>query len=202
MIRKGKIFFPEVGLTGNQTLNPVFQKQNRGKTKVIIGVISSKITTLFFVIFLFNSLVKLQAQSPCNYFCNFDFDSVYHVPSGSWGMINNVPCWQTTESSGSIEIWGNGFLGVPAYNGNQFCEINAYAMTSIYQNIIITPGASLSLSFAHRGRNGVDCISVSAGPVGVSVTTVGTFCANSAWDLNSVVFTADPAWGNNISVFF
>ena len=49
------------------------------------------------------------------------------VPNNSFRLFDEslVPPWSTTDSRNQIEIWGTGFLGVPAFEGRQFAEINA-----------------------------------------------------------------------------
>ena len=55
---------------------------------------------------------------------------------------------------GQIEIWGTGFLGVPAGEGNAFAELNANTAGTLYQDVICTPGATMSWTLLHRGREG------------------------------------------------
>lgn len=65
--------------------------------------------------------------------------------------------WFTTESDHQIEVWGTNFLGVPAYDGTDFAELNANAVGTLYQFISGIPsGAIVGFQFAHRGRLGVD----------------------------------------------
>lgn len=70
-----------------------------------------------------------------------------------------VPGWQTTHpvrgvNGRLIEIWRNGSLGVntAAGAGNQFVELNADAISMIYQQVCMTNGESFNYSFLHRGR--------------------------------------------------
>jgi hypothetical protein len=65
--------------------------------------------------------------------------------------------WRTTEADHQIEVWGTGFQGVNAYQGDGFVEINANSVSTLYQDVSgIPPGALLSFAFAHRGRMGKD----------------------------------------------
>ena len=45
----------------------------------------------------------------------------------SWTLRHQdqVPGWKTTATDRKIEIWTSGFLGVKAFDGNQFAELNA-----------------------------------------------------------------------------
>jgi hypothetical protein len=79
----------------------------------------------------------------------------------------SVPSWQTTDGSDEIEIWGSGFLGVPAGEGNAFAEINANTDATLYQDVITTPGSTISWSLLHRGRAGVDTMQVVIGDANV-----------------------------------
>jgi hypothetical protein len=74
-----------------------------------------------------------------------------------------VPPWQTTDGDGEIEIWGTGFLGVPAFAGNAFAEINANTNGTLYQDVLSTPGSTLSWTLAHRARQGDDVMQVLIG---------------------------------------
>lgn len=75
-----------------------------------------------------------------------------------------VPGWTTTSDDKLIEIWKNGFNGVPAYEGNYFIELNAEQVSGIYQDFDTSINKFFTISFAHRGRDGVDVCKVSAGP--------------------------------------
>jgi hypothetical protein len=70
---------------------------------------------------------------------------------------SQVPGWSTTASDRLIEIWKSGYLGVPAYDGNQFAELNATQPSTLFQQVVGIPGNSIvGFSWAHRGRAGID----------------------------------------------
>jgi uncharacterized repeat protein (TIGR01451 family) len=85
---------------------------------------------------------------------------------------NAVPFWSTTSAantpvgscpaipagtvSGMIELWSNSFNGVPAREGNQFAELNAYESAALYQDVCINKGESISWALSHRGRSATD----------------------------------------------
>lgn len=85
---------------------------------------------------------------------------------------NAVPFWSTSSAvntptgscatipagtvSGMMELWSNGFNGVPSRDGNQFAELNAYENAALYQNVCITKGETVSWALSHRGRSGTD----------------------------------------------
>lgn len=103
----------------------------------------------------------------------------------------SVPPWQTTDGSGEIEIWGTGFLGVPAVEGNAFAEINANTASTLYQDVLSTPGATMSWTLLHRGREGDDTMQVLIGDANVADVNGAT-----GWDYISPDITDGTAdWG-------
>ena len=52
-----------------------------------------------------------------------------------------------------VEIWGSGFLGVQAPDGNSFAELNAQADSALYQDILVFSNESIPWSASHRGRS-------------------------------------------------
>ena len=112
----------------------------------------------------------------------------YDFYSGSSPTVN----WATTAQDNLLEIWENGFLGVPAYEGNAFAELNANYASTLYQDVNgLGDFNNINWHFAHRGRYGVDVIRL-------SITDLGT---DQAWgggddiELLNQTFTADEtAW--------
>lgn len=51
-----------------------------------------------------------------------------------------------------IEVWGTGFGSVPAAQGTNFVELNAFVSSMIYQNMYLATGDIVSFSFRHRAR--------------------------------------------------
>ncbi len=89
---------------------------------------------------------------------------------------DNVPGWETNAADNKIEIWKNGFNGVPAQEGNQFFELNANMVADLYQELCLEPGASVIWSVWHRGRSGVDVAEVR---IGASPETAETMAVMS-----------------------
>ena len=85
--------------------------------------------------------------------------------------------WSTTASDNKIEVWGDGFLGVSAADGDYFIELNANQVASLYQEIETTPGTTLTWSISHRGRTGEDVATMSVGDVVLETMTDG----NTEW---------------------
>lgn len=112
----------------------------------------------------------------------------YDFYSGSSPTVN----WATTAQDNLLEVWENGFLGVPAYEGNAFAELNANYASTLYQDVNgLGDFNNINWHFAHRGRYGVDIIRL-------SITDLGT---DQAWgggddtELLNQTFTADEtAW--------
>jgi hypothetical protein len=103
----------------------------------------------------------------------------------------SVPPWLTTDGSGEIEIWGDGFLGVPAYAGNAFAELNANTPGTLYQDVVSTPGSTMTWTLAHRGRDGDDEMEVLIGDANVADVLGAT-----GWDFISLpLLDGNAAWG-------
>ena len=105
----------------------------------------------------------------------------------------DVPPWQTTDGLGQIEIWGTGFLGVPAFEGNAFAELNANTAGTLYQDVVSTPGSTLTWTLVHRAREGDDTMVVLIGDA--NVADVG---GSTGWDYTSSPITDGvTAWGTH-----
>lgn len=103
----------------------------------------------------------------------------------------SVPPWQTTDGADEIEIWGTGFLGVPAGEGNAFAELNANTAGTLYQDVISTPGSTMSWSLLHRAREGDDTMQVLIGDANDADVNGAT-----GWDYTSPDLTDSTAdWG-------
>jgi uncharacterized repeat protein (TIGR01451 family) len=124
----------------------------------------------------------------------------FELPSlGSPGQMGNfgqgtVPGWRTTASDGQIEIWSSTFNSVPSLAGipgNQFAELNANFVSTLYQDVATIPGSTISWSFAHRGREGTDTMRLLAGTPGASLSQVGPnfVDGNTAWGRYSGSYT-------------
>jgi len=128
------------------------------------------------------------AQTACTFqLKNPDFeepDIVSKYGAGASFTVNNSQMvgWQTTATDGMIEIWRNGFLGVPAYSGNQFIELNANMVGALYNDANTIPGSTITFGFAHRGREGTDVMELKIGPPGGPYISQGTYSTNkTAW---------------------
>ena len=106
---------------------------------------------------------------------------------------SNVPGWSTTASDNMIEIWSTAFNGVTAYQGNQFAELNANVVSTLYQEVSGIAAASVvGYQFAHRGRAGVDVMRFELVDLGID----GTFGTADDTLLTSLqVSDGTSAWG-------
>ena len=110
---------------------------------------------------------------------NGGFESTTPKPTGFLKLLQSaVPGWLTNNPSGRIEVWKTGFLGIPSQSGAQLIELDGF---SLEQNLTTTPGAVLSWSFYHRGRQGTDTVALEIGPPG-KLVRINTFVTtNTAW---------------------
>lgn len=82
----------------------------------------------------------------------------YGFFSGSTPTLN----WATTAPDNNLEIWQDGFWGVPAYEGSSFAELNANYDSTLYQHVNgLGDNNTINWHFAHRGRYGVDVMKLS-----------------------------------------
>ncbi|UPT72114.1 MAG: fibronectin type III domain-containing protein [Flavobacterium sp. JAD_PAG50586_2] len=136
-------------------------------------------------------------------FCNTDFETP--TATGNTPNLFNenlVPCWDTTASDGIIELWPPGFESVTAYSGNQLAELNANLVGTLFQEFVVIPGTTISVSFAHRGRQGNDVVGVEIGPVGGPYVSLGNFTDGTTWALHTVNYTIPTGSGNNYTLRF
>ena len=147
----------------------------------------------------------IEEGDSCSFLCNYNFEDTVFIKPGQFTFVNQkvFPCWKTTASDGLIEIWGDGYGGVPAYSGKYFVELNANMVSTLYQDFQAVPGSTAWVSFAHRGRAGTDVMSVELGPVGGPYTPIGTFSAgNNAWEYHTLSFTFPINKGTDYSLRF
>jgi gliding motility-associated-like protein len=120
---------------------------------------------------------------------------------GVTALVNytTVPGWITTETDSLIEIWENGFQGVPSYAGNQFIELNAWDSAAIYQDFNTPCPRTINYHFAHRGRLGVDVAQLMAGPPGGPFTVIRVATDGTTWGVYTGTY-AVPA-GQTVTRF-
>jgi alpha-tubulin suppressor-like RCC1 family protein len=91
---------------------------------------------------------------------SFEDGTVKPSPGGNLPTHqDNVPGWKTTANNDfTIELWYSGFLGSSGNDGNTLAELNYIASGTLYQDVIMTVGTTVSYSFLHRGRSGTETI--------------------------------------------
>jgi uncharacterized repeat protein (TIGR01451 family) len=106
----------------------------------------------------------------------------------------DVPGWNTNDlTEPVIEIWQDGALGVPSYEGNQFAELNAYGNFGLFQDIATIPGQTLRWQFAHRARVSVDTMQLNVGSPGGTLSSQGTYSTDSTgWILYQGSYQVPP----------
>ncbi|RVU84163.1 DUF11 domain-containing protein [Leucothrix sargassi] len=99
-----------------------------------------------------------------------------------WATIPDSPNSSNSyQRRNAIEIWRSGFLGVPAYDGTYFAELNAHVPGMLYQDVELIPGSRYTWSFAHRARTGINTLNVLMGEPD-SMVLQGTYSSDtSAW---------------------
>ncbi len=118
---------------------------------------------------------------------NGDFERPQFVGGVGIFAQGDVPGWQTTDTTGNIEIWRSGTSGVPSHHASQHAELNAFEAASLLQTLGTTPGTAYNWSFCHRGRNGVDTLQLYIGGI-----LQGTFSTDSdAWKRYSGSYVAN-----------
>ncbi|MBT9312947.1 PEP-CTERM sorting domain-containing protein [Leptothoe kymatousa] len=121
----------------------------------------------------------------------------------------DVSGWQTTDNN-VIEIWGDGFHGVAAGEGNYFAELNAHKADTLFQEVSnIEAGQKMGFSFMHRARSGTDVMNLEITDLGLdnvfgtaddTVLFTKDYSATTAqWELNtSENEAAITTLGNNM----
>ncbi len=116
------------------------------------------------------ALVALQSTAGAAALVNGGFEQ----PSFSGSSVNfltdtSMAGWRTTASDHQIEYWSNGFNGVASYEGSQHVELNAFQVSTLYQDISgIAAGSTVGYQFAHRGRAGVDTMRLTITDLGAN----------------------------------
>lgn len=123
---------------------------------------------------------------------NFNNNTPGGTPSFTIIDASTVPGWQTTASDNAIELWDSGFLGVPAFSGEQFAEINAREAAELFQQVSgIQAGTTVGFQFAHRGRQGDDTVRLTIVDLGTDNSVGG---GNDTTLFSNEYTTGNSAW--------
>ncbi len=129
---------------------------------------------------------------------NGGFETPVIAPD-SFSLLDSslVPPWKTTDAQNQVEIWSTGFNGVPSDEGNQFAELNANTPGTLYQDLVTTPGATMTWTLAHRGRSGDDTMKVLIGD-----STTADVTSDTGWNYFSPDLTdGTAAWGSHSDTY-
>jgi hypothetical protein len=110
--------------------------------------------------------------------------------TGIMSFFPSIPGWSTTEPV--FELWNSGFLGVPAYEGKEFAELNAYTYGTLTQTVpAVGAGEYLGFHFAHRGREGEEIMRFTVTDLGAN----GIIGGGDDTVLLSKEYTDGLSWG-------
>jgi hypothetical protein len=119
-----------------------------------------------------NQLVNASFEAPL-ITCH---DGTYcHFPAAE------VEGWQTTSTTRLIEIWHDGYIGVPAPEGSQFVELDATSQDTLSQEVASVPGQLMYWSLLHRGRIERETVELRIGPPQATVSQAVLTSATDAW---------------------
>lgn len=105
---------------------------------------------------------------------------------------SNVPGWKTTATDNKIEVWSDGFGGFTSFQGNQHVELNAFEVSTLYQDATGIPAnATVGFQFAHRGRLGDDVLRLTITDLGAD----GQFGSPDDAVLFTKEYSDNTAWG-------
>jgi hypothetical protein len=129
-----------------------------------------------------NQLVNHGMESPAiasSSDCGGDFCQV---------AATQVSGWRTTGEAQVIEVWTDGYWGVPSPQGAQFVELDAQTPDTLYQDLVLSPGQPVYWSVLHRGRLGEETIEISMGPP-EEPTSQGTLTSSERdWQEHSGIY--------------
>jgi trimeric autotransporter adhesin len=158
---------------------------------------------------------------PCSLLCyNSDFESPV-LPFGTpwhWYPQDSIPCWNTTDTFGTIEVWDGAATGYPAISGNQYIEINSQSVSAVYTDFNATGVSNINIGFLHRARypsaNDNDRMEVwiqqapffplptHSNPIPFGSIYAGTVTENDEqWHYHSIPFTL-PIGPSNFRIYF
>ncbi len=99
-----------------------------------------------------------------------------------------VSGWRTTGQAQVIELWTDGYLGVPAAEGTQFVELDAETPDTLYQDVVLAPGEPVYWSVSHRGRLAEESLEVLLGPPESPVSQGSFTTSDRAWQEYSGIY--------------
>ncbi|NUW44539.1 Ig-like domain-containing protein [Nonomuraea rhodomycinica] len=120
----------------------------------------------------------------------------WNIPDAS---TNPGVGWHTTAADRKLEFWRSGAGGGPSADGQQFAELNANYVSTLYQDLPTVPGTRMTWSLYHRGRLGTDVMQVLIGAPGAPVPQTPTGASspdlsddNTTWGHYTGVYVVPP----------
>lgn len=143
--------------------------------------------TFLIIVFCLPILLSGQARIVLN----SDFETPQLPSANSYRQVHHssVTGWSTTSSSGMMEFWRAPFQGVVPASGQQHIELNANQAADLYFDACMFNGESLTWSFYHRGRAGLDSARLLIGLPGAEVEVLRFGTDNTAWVNYTGTFT-------------
>lgn len=120
-----------------------------------------------------SELIAAEPLSPCatigdNALSNAGFETPVVGPCSNGLFCQfaavDVDGWETDDVSQVIEIWNDGHLDVPSYEGAQFVELDADSPAAVWQDVALEPGSLMYWSLVHRGRDTAETFELLVGP--------------------------------------
>ncbi|MFN6466394.1 MAG: PEP-CTERM sorting domain-containing protein [Nostoc sp. DedVER02] len=103
----------------------------------------------------------------------------------SWDSIDAslIPGWETTATDNKIEIQTPRLFHAGALGTNQYAELNANEVSTLYQDVDTTAGSTMFWRFFHEGRQGVDTMRLSIIDLATNNTLFSQLYStdNTAW---------------------
>jgi len=171
----------------------------------------------------YTTVASASPVPPCadNLIANGGFEyqqNILGFDDNGWGFASDASvdtnvAWFTTDLDSynapdhQIEYWKSNStyspgLKPPAFEGNQFVELNANSVSALYQDIPTYAGETVAWSLAHRGRDGVDSMTVFAGPPDTNTSLLYGNQLQSGWSElhqdqqgGDLISDSNDAWG-------
>jgi uncharacterized repeat protein (TIGR01451 family) len=171
---------------------PSVSRQERGRRSLGFHL-RNVLVALIAVIVVYNIWVVVKAQTS-NLIVNGGFEEP--VISGGFQVFSSIHGWAALPGRPDFEIQNGGAYGAP-FEGNQLCELDAFAPSAIFQDVPTAPSRVYELSFAFSARPGTpltdNVLRVSWG--GVDITTLaedGTGLSNTSWKVHKFQVLGGP----------
>ncbi|MEH2241464.1 PEP-CTERM sorting domain-containing protein [Nostoc sp.] len=116
---------------------------------------------------------------------NGGFEQPVVSSNKSWDSIDAslVPGWKTTATDNKIEIQTRRLFHAGALGTDQYAELNANQVSSLYQDVDTTAGSTMFWRFFHEGRQGIDTMRLSIIDLATNNTLFSQLYStdNTAW---------------------